>query len=856
MLPVAAGPSAAAVAADGAPKIPFIVGVTGHMDLDARQREKVEAVLQNFFDWLRADNGIVAPSPHAIQTTAGNGLANHPLNQLGLGLERTPLWLLSSLAPGADHWVAEFAKNKDNDRGRGRARVVAPLPFARDLYKRASTFQPAPSEPRSDPADPAEAARWEDHLRQRTEACESAAAFLDAMPSKDTFLVRLPGEECISDEALHTAQNDPELLTGPGRKAERDQRYGAAGEYVAAYCDLLLVLADPVDREQVAVQRQKNPGPRLPDVGAHGIADIRRRGLTPGRLPNPPMLTWADSGPVLRMKVYRRRTRPSDAKLAQVGDIEWLFPFDSRPLGMLAAADDNPVWHELGMRELREFTRNLEELNRAPSRSDPSKIAREWLSRLQPQPADPPPAIAPFPVDSEDTDAAVMREHLDRLGRLRRRVTDLNAYYDDQLKGLRRKLFTSALLAAVVLAGYDYWQFPAPVPPASGAFANLPFYRCVLFGLFLWFTLDSYRMLRQFRGEVLDRTRTDYRAIVEGLRVQFYWAAAGTGKSVASAYLQRQRGENAWIRATIASMAFPYERAAVAFAQLGARTQLALLRNVRHGWIDEQVRYFTTKRQEFQRRRHGWSEASLVLVWTALVLSVIGVLLTLFPTLKIFFLAVNQPLMVGGGLLAVGLGIWARILRPRVPTKLRKASNLSPPKNLGARLRAWRKRLPAPSAVLAAWFPEFGPGRSHRQRVASTGVGVLSLVMLMVGISFRLTEAFAVGTLPTANNILGICKAMSLTLGILAGLWVSVHFLTDNIRRYGEMAALFTAAGRRLNDHLGLLEQAIDAGEITLARQALRDSQRLIEELGREALHENSEWLSMHRNHPIEPVSG
>ncbi len=93
--------------------------------------------------------------------------------------------------------------------------------------------------------------------------------------------------------------------------------------------------------------------------------------------------------------------------------------------------------------------------------------------------------------------------------------------------------------------------------------------------------------MRRFRADAAERTRTDYRAIAEGLRVQFYWTAAGTGQSVSSAYLQRQRGATAWIRTVIASKAFPYERSAAAFAALKEEEKRGLLVNVRHGWVSK-----------------------------------------------------------------------------------------------------------------------------------------------------------------------------------------------------------------------------------------------------------------------------
>ncbi len=273
------------------------------------------------------------------------------------------------------------------------------------------------------------------------------------MLADDLFQVRLPRDADFSDEELRKKFEDPKLLTGPGRRVERNERYGAAGEYIAAYSDLLLVIADPEDRKKFEQQRAEQPRPRFPDVGAHGIADVRRRGLTPGRLPIRPTLTWADSGPVLRIDAYRRSTRIDEgASLPPAGQVAWLFPLDSCPSSPANIPDDNEKWQARGMRELREIARNIEGLNGQQSRSapgqgtKPSAIEREWISRLSnPSHGDPPPAIRPLdaagqPPADEPPATDELRRALQQLGRLRRRVADINAYYDGTIKWLRRAL--------------------------------------------------------------------------------------------------------------------------------------------------------------------------------------------------------------------------------------------------------------------------------------------------------------------------------------------------------------------------------------------------------------------------------
>src|SRR5689334_21043075 len=86
----------------------FIVGVTGHTDLDPAHREQIKAELKRIIRWL-------GNSPNLHDAALGPGL----------GLTRTPLILLSSLAPGADQWAVEAVREVNHPAG---LRILAPLP--------------------------------------------------------------------------------------------------------------------------------------------------------------------------------------------------------------------------------------------------------------------------------------------------------------------------------------------------------------------------------------------------------------------------------------------------------------------------------------------------------------------------------------------------------------------------------------------------------------------------------------------------------------------------------------------------------------------------------------------------------
>ena len=146
----------------------LVVGVTGHMclidlpDHEQKQiRDSVERVLRSFRE--------IDPQRHSVaESESRNGHASE--STLPLGIQLTPITVLTSLAPGADTLVADVAeelqRKLDTERNRpvesvelpgdefheqcqaslvdGREdayRVVALLPFPIDLYVQATTFK-------------------------------------------------------------------------------------------------------------------------------------------------------------------------------------------------------------------------------------------------------------------------------------------------------------------------------------------------------------------------------------------------------------------------------------------------------------------------------------------------------------------------------------------------------------------------------------------------------------------------------------------------------------------------------------------------------------------------------------------
>jgi len=128
--------------------------------------------------------------------------------------------------------------------------------------------------------------------------------------------------------------------------------------------------------------------------------------------------------------------------------------------------------------------------------------------------------------------------------------------------------------------------------------------RLYLSGYLLLLTLADLFYLRTRWRHSQDRFQ-DYRAIAEGLRVQFFWRLAGSTHAVSDYYLRKQRSELRWIRDVL-------RVCALRASPLGAGDFAAVQRL----WVKEQRGYFDRAghRDGSRRRRQRTIGSALVLL--------------------------------------------------------------------------------------------------------------------------------------------------------------------------------------------------------------------------------------------------
>jgi hypothetical protein len=133
----------------------------------------------------------------------------------------------------------------------------------------------------------------------------------------------------------------------------------------------------------------------------------------------------------------------------------------------------------------------------------------------------------------------------------------------------------------------------------------------------------------------------DYRAVAEGLRVQFYWSLAGLKNSAADHYLRRQRGELGWIPHVLRSWDLPLAALCRLRRASASRPSNSLpeepSRMVRELWLQGQAKYFRQRAPRDRRLLFILAAARNILLLANLAVATFEVLSApqIFPKIRI-----------------------------------------------------------------------------------------------------------------------------------------------------------------------------------------------------------------------------
>ena len=292
--------------------------------------------------------------------------------------------------------------------------------------------------------------------------------------------------------------------------------------------------------------------PTASDAGTAAVVRMKLDG--PSGLPEAGLrpLDAEDGGPVYHLHAPR-----AGEAAERVRDPEWLLPQEG----------DEALFHTLCSR--------IERFNSEPLR-------RSVVDHLPQATAALLPDIASRPASEQTLATAfaaadLYARHYQRTTRLVLRLTLLFA----ALLALTFELYAEVLPWRALPMGY------------LAAFASLTV-------ILLW------QRRRDVQGRYLD-----YRALAEGLRVQFYWRLAGLPDSASSSYLRKQADELRWIREALrAAAALPPPQA--------AHPELAL-----QYWVGGQASYYSDRAQSQRKRLHVFERSSQLFLGAGLIATAI-----------------------------------------------------------------------------------------------------------------------------------------------------------------------------------------------------------------------------------------
>jgi hypothetical protein len=310
--------------------------------------------------------------------------------------------------------------------------------------------------------------------------------------------------------------------------------------------------------------------------------------------------------------------------------------------------------------------------------------------------------------------------------------------------------------------------------------------RLCLAGYLLLLTVADLAYLRARWRRSQDRFQ-DYRAIAEGLRVQFFWRLAGSARAVSDYYLRKQRSELRWIRDVL--------RVCALRAQPLAASDFAAVQRL---WVKEQRGYYdrAARRDGLRRRRQRTIGSALVL-------------LSLGATIKWLWDSAE------GRIAYIAIAVLAALV-------------------LAAHC--------AYEIASAAGEAESSTESSLRDTIA------LGLLSACVAFALYATLVFGGPIIASRLPLLTLGDSplewMLAAIGITALVGTFAHAYA-NVRAFGEHQKQYD----RMKE---LFEAADEALERAATTAVSVDADRILCDLGCEALAEHADWLLLHRARPIE----
>lgn len=334
--------------------------------------------------------------------------------------------------------------------------------------------------------------------------------------------------------------------------ALRKHCYAAAGAFIVRNCQILFALWDGVENsDEGGTAATKN-------FKLHGIP----RGYLPADYPAGP----GDTGPVFHFFAPRKGSTQPPAKDAA------MTPLYPRSFEYHDRHEAEEFFKERILGPLEDFNAAVAATASGESEADLSNPMRfvpqrEFDKHFQPAEI---PALKEIQSIAGCADA-------------------LSLHYQPRTNGTAIALSLFVLLGAIALEYSTHFL--------NGETEHLKkFCYLLLYPSFMLLAFTVFRVARS--GRFQDQYQ-DYRALAEGLRVQFFWHASGLNVPVAEYYLPSHRSELVWINNACRAVELLYSSPKEVLDR--KRTEL-----VTDHWIRDQLRYYEKSWKRNHRRLLGW----------------------------------------------------------------------------------------------------------------------------------------------------------------------------------------------------------------------------------------------------------
>ncbi len=314
--------------------------------------------------------------------------------------------------------------------------------------------------------------------------------FEDRVGAFNDLMARIPVENIFELPAIACGSRNDDLEPLHDSDPARDAHYEQAGHFVATHCHVLLALWDGI--------------PNALPGGTGEVVDYKLTGRGPSIPTAVEMIELPDGGPVAWLRVRRRDDGDGDGagddarsgSSAAIGELQWLYPAGR-------AREEFDYIHQ-----------RIDEFNGVPARRRlhvkiPSGVA---LAATHSN------AMA---LDDEQRVMARTFETADALSLHYRKVGD-------------RVLNLLVFFGVVMTVAYEAYSRLWPIRAMLGVYLLAFALVCLVY---VW-----HRKIGALQKQL------DYRALAEGLRVQFFWSLAGVQKDTTELYLRKQNDELQWIR--------------------------------------------------------------------------------------------------------------------------------------------------------------------------------------------------------------------------------------------------------------------------------------------------------------------